>query len=156
MKRGGPLKRKSKDSIAVLQRKLWELCKKIIRLRHGNRCYTCPRTDLQGSDWQTGHLWSKASLGAAMKYDLRILRPQCMTCNVWHGGEGARFYARMLSEVGPDEMKRLEHDRDESKYRPIKASDHYKFLITKYEIIFEEESQRSLSLQSKATKVPNL
>lgn len=73
-------------------------------------------------------MWPKASLGAYLKYDLRLLRPQCYLCNIHHGGQGAMFYARMLKEIGPQEMAKLQADRRVS----VKALPHYLELIEKY------------------------
>lgn len=52
-------------------------------------------------------MWPKASLGAHLKHDLRILRPQCYHCNINLGGMGAAFYARMLAENGKKYMEAL-------------------------------------------------
>lgn len=126
------LRKKSKQKISVIQRKLWEECKRIIRTRYGNSCYTCPRTGLVGSDWHTGHMWAKASVGASLKYDLRLLRPQCYNCNINLGGQGAVFYARMLRENGSELMAQLEQDKIEDKRGLLKAIDHYLMLLEQY------------------------
>lgn len=123
------LAKKGKQPISKIQRMLWELCKQIIRKQYGNTCYTCPASNLQGSNWHTGHLWAKASLGAYLKYDLRVLRPQCYKCNIHHGGAGAVFYARMLKENGQEYMNQLERDRQIT----VKAYDHYLKLTAEYE-----------------------
>ena len=105
MKRSGfkktkksPLKKKSPHTLAKLQRDIWKLLRAKIRLERGNKCYTCDQTGLVGSNWHIGHLWAKASLGAYLKYDERVLRPQCYRCNIHFGGNGAEFYKRMLEE----------------------------------------------------------
>ena len=137
MKRGGFLKRKtglkkkSKQSISLIQRKLWEHCKRIIREKYGNRCFTCGVAGLTGSNWHTGHLFPKASLGAFLKYDLRVLRPQCYNCNINRGGAGADFYLKMWEENGSEYMNQLLADRKVT----VKAIDHYKELLEKYENI---------------------
>ena len=89
------MKKKSKQSISLIQRKIWEECKRIIRARYGNTCYTCGKSGLEGSNWHTGHLLAKASLGAFLKYDLRLLRPQCYHDNINLGGNGAIFIENM-------------------------------------------------------------
>ena len=127
MKRS-PLRKKGKQSISLIQRKIWELCKQIIRKKYSNSCYTCGQSGLMGSNWHTGHLWAKASLGAYLKYDLRVLRPQCYNCNINRGGMGADFYARMLREIGQERMDALERDRQVT----IKAMDHYQKLLVEY------------------------
>jgi hypothetical protein len=122
------LRKASKLPISRLQRQIWELCKQIIRAKHGNICYTCRQTNLSGSNWHTGHMWSKASLGANLKYDLRVLRPQCYNCNINRGGMGADFYRRMLNEIGQEEIAKLEADRQVS----VKAYDHYIKTLEEY------------------------
>lgn len=122
------LKKKSKAKISTIQNKLWDECKRIIRARHGNVCYTCGATGLSGSNWHTGHLWAKASLGAFMKYDLRVLRPQCYNCNINHGGAGADFFRRMSLENGEDYMRILYQDRQVT----VKAYDYYTKLLEEY------------------------
>lgn len=122
------LKKSSKQPISKIQRLLWEECKRIIRRDYPNVCYTCGRTGLEGSNWHTGHMWAKASLGANLKYDLRVLRPQCYFCNVNCGGRGAEFYAKMLRENGQEYMDNLEIERGIT----VKAYDHYVMLLEKY------------------------
>lgn len=70
----------------------------------------------------------KACVGAYLKYDLRILRPQCYNCNINLGGKGADFYARMLKEIGPEKMAQLEKDRQVT----VNAYDHYVKLLEIY------------------------
>lgn len=101
-----------KSEIKKLQDKLWNLCKQIIRLQYPNVCYTCNRVNLEGSNLHTGHMWAKASLSAHLKYDLRVLRPQCYHCNINLGGMGADFYTRMLKEKGKKYMDNLSKERN--------------------------------------------
>lgn len=78
----------------------------------------------------TGHVpWPKSVLGAFLKYDLRVLRIQCFTCNIHRGGMGAEAYKKMLKEIGKKEMAKLEKDR----LKIIKAKDHYTKLLSEYE-----------------------
>ena len=122
------LAKQSKMPISRLQRNIWQLCKLLTRKCYGNVCYTCGSTGLSGSNWHTGHLWAKASLGAYLKYDLRVLRPQCYNCNINQGGRGADFYAKMLEEIGEEEMAKLQKDR----LVMVKAYDHYLKVLEKY------------------------
>ena len=107
--------------VKTLRKKLWELCKQITRLVYGNVCYTCNKPGLEGSYWQTGHMWPKGSVGHSLKYDLRILRPQCYHCNINLGGMGAVFYRRMTKDMGPAYMKKLEEDKIKDARVSIKA-----------------------------------
>lgn len=125
------MKKQSKQKISVIQRNLWKHCKRIVRKTYGNKCYTCDQTGLVGSNWHTGHLFAKASIGAFLKYDLRVLRPQCMNCNINLGGNGANFYRRMLVIEGEEYMNQLERD----KQKTVKAYDHYQRILSEYEKI---------------------
>ncbi len=125
------MKKKGKITNKELQDKLWVECKRIIRARYPAVCYTCGAMPLVGSNWQTGHMWAKASLGAYIKYDLRILRPQCSDCNIWKGGMGADFYAKMLKENGKKYMKQLQKDRQIT----VSAFEHYEKTLETYKKI---------------------
>lgn len=125
------MRKKGRSEISVIQRKIWEECRRIIRKRYSNVCYTCHQTSLTGSNWHTGHLWAKASLGAFLKYDLRVLRPQCYNCNINRGGMGADFYRNMLKEIGKGRMTHLEKDRQVT----VNALGHYRKILEEYKLI---------------------
>ena len=127
------MKKKSKQKISVIQRKIWEHCKRIIRARYPNTCYTCSRTGLEGSNWHTGHMFSKATLSAFLKYDLRVLRPQCYFCNVNCGGRGAEFIENMRRIEGNEYVDKIILD----KQKTVKAYDFYVDLLKEYESITE-------------------
>ena len=126
-----PLKKKSKSPQKKLEDKIWELCRQITDTRYPNTCYTCDAKNLEGVNKQLGHMWAKASVGAYLKYDLRLLRWQCFRCNINHGGMGADFYTRMLKEIGTKAMKQLEADRQVT----VKALEHYQKIYEEYKEI---------------------
>lgn len=78
-----------------LEDKVWEQCKRIIREAYPNECFTCGASNLEGSNWQTGHGKPKGSLTIKYQYDIRNLRPQCMRCNIHLGGMTDIFLVRM-------------------------------------------------------------
>ena len=121
------LKKKSKTSISLIQRQIWQECR---RIKHKERvdCYTCGAKDIQGANRQLGHMWAKASLGANFKYELDVLEWQCFACNIHRGGMGADFYKRKLKELGKKRMNELERMRN----RTVKAYDFYLTLLEKY------------------------
>lgn len=127
------MKSKSNQSISLIQRKIWDECKRITRARYGNTCYTCGRTGLEGSNWHTGHMLAKASVGAFLKYDLRILRPQCYNCNINLGGMGAVFIETMRKIEGNKYVNKILKDRNVT----VKALDFYVELLDKYKKINE-------------------
>ena len=131
-----PLRRKSKSEKKKLEDKLWELCKQIIRKKYPNTCYTCYRSGLEGSNWHTGHMISKATLSAAMKHDLRVLRPQCAPCNLWYGGMGADFERNMRKIEGNKYVEKIVSDRMFYNANPIKADEiFYQKLVEEYKEI---------------------
>lgn len=95
----------------LLKKKLWELCKQIIRELYGNTCFTCNKVGLVGSDWHTGHFIPSSTCGAYLRYDLRNLRPQCYHCNINLGGNGAIFYVAMVEDVGQAEVDQIFKDK---------------------------------------------
>lgn len=124
----GKLKKKSKQKISVIQRKIWEHCKRLIRAKYPHICYTCGATGLKGSNLHTGHMLAKASVGARLKYDLRLLRPQCYLCNIRHGGRGADFIENMRRIEGDEYVDGILKDRQIT----VKAYDYYLELLEEY------------------------
>lgn len=120
-----------KLSVSNLQKLLWTECRRIIRARYKHTCYTCGKTGLEGSNLQTGHMIAKATLGAYLKYDLRLLRPQCINCNIWHGGMGAIFIENMRRIEGDDYVDGILRDMKIS----VQAYDHYLKIFTEYKKI---------------------
>ena len=124
------LRRKSKSPQRKLEDLLWVECKRIVDKMYGTNCYTCPAKNLIGANKQLGHVpWAKATLGANLKYDIRVLRNQCFRCNIHLGGQGAEAYKRMLREEGKAYMDKLEKERHET----VKASEHYSQLLEYYQ-----------------------
>lgn len=117
-----------KLTVSKLQKLLWVECKRIIREKYGNTCYTCGAGGLEGSNWHTGHMLAKGSLGAYLKYDLRVLRPQCYKCNIHHGGQGALFIEKMRRVEGDKYVDGILADRNIL----VKAYDFYLELLQKY------------------------
>lgn len=125
------LKKASKQPISLLQKKLWAECRRIIRAKYEHTCYTCYAKNLEGSNLHTGHMLAKASVGAILKYDLRLLRPQCYLCNIRHGGRGADFIENMRRIEGNEYVDSILNDRKKT----VKAYDHYQELLAKYKEI---------------------
>lgn len=122
------MRKSSKQPISKIQRQIWVECKRIIRKRYGNICYTCGRAGLEGSNWHTGHVFPKAALSALLKYDLRVLRPQCYNCNINLGGNGAVFIDRLREREGVVYVSRIIEDR----IKTVKAYDHYVKILEEY------------------------
>lgn len=122
------LNKVSKQPISAIQRKIWVECKRIIRERYPNKCYTCGKARLRGKDCQTGHMIAKSTLGAFLKYDLRLLRLQCTRCNIWGGGMGAIFIENMRKIEGDEYVDNILRDR----FKTVKAYDHYLQILEEY------------------------
>lgn len=97
---------------ATLKKRLWELCKQIIRITYGPTCYTCGKKGLEGASWQTGHFIPSGSCGAYLRYDLRNLRPQCYFCNINNGGAGATFYRNLVANEGQEYVDQIFKDKN--------------------------------------------
>lgn len=122
-------------SLKPLKTKLWELCKQITRLRHKNVCYTCGKTGLEGSSWQTGHFIPSSVGGAYLRYELRNLRPQCYYCNINLGGNGSAFYKNLVEREGQEYVNQIFKDKNII----IKADEiFYRSKISDYEILLQE------------------
>lgn len=128
------LRKVSKQPISKLQRKLWVYCRLLTRRKYGNECYTCGEKGLEGSNWHTGHLIAKAAIGANLKYDLRVLRPQCGVCNIFRGGAGADFLRNMIIREGQEYVDGIFRDRTLT----TKAYPYYEMLIEKYKLMLDE------------------
>lgn len=96
-----------KQKPTQLKKKLWELCKQIIRKQYGNICFTCGKKGLEGSSWQTGHFIPSSVGGGSLRYNLDNLRPQCYNCNINAGGNGAIYYRTMVETKGQDFVDKL-------------------------------------------------
>lgn len=109
---GGPKRRKKTTDTARLKKELWELCKKLTRLRYGNVCYTCDAYPLSGGNWHTAHFVASSVCGAFLRYDLRNLRPGCYRCNVSLAGNGAVYYRRMVEREGQAYVDQIFADKE--------------------------------------------
>lgn len=104
--RKSPSKKKKRPSMRLLKDKLWRECKRIIRERHGNTCYTCGKKGLEGSNWQTGHYIPSSICSASMRYDLDNLRPQCYRCNINLSGNWPEYEIHLQKDgIDPEELK---------------------------------------------------
>ena len=102
-----PIRRKSKTPLAQAKQKLWELCREITRIRYGNTCYTCGKTGLEGSNYQTGHFITKSTCSAELAYDLSNLAVQCYHCNINLSGSWVKFEAHLRRDgIDVEALKR--------------------------------------------------
>ena len=116
-----------------VRNKLWEECKRIIRLRYQRsdglwNCFTCGRLVDEPSKAQTGHFIPSSIGGASLRYNLDNLRIQCYNCNINLGGYGAAYTIALKKEKGQKHIDKLFQLKNQS----IKASDHFRILLEQY------------------------
>jgi len=100
------IKKPKLPSTSTLKTKLWEHVKQFTRAR-GNTCYTCQKGGLEGSNHQSGHMIPSGACGAILRYHPSNIRPQCYSCNINYGGQGAEFLRRMTIEIGQEKVDKL-------------------------------------------------
>jgi hypothetical protein len=105
-------RKKNKGELVILQEKIWEECKRIIRNRYGKICYACGKKIVKSSDWHTAHFIPKSVCKPYLKYDLRNLRPCCYKCNVILSGNWSFFFQKLRREKGMTVINKLLKDRD--------------------------------------------
>ena len=79
------LRKKSKQKIPVLKRKLWKVFSDYIKKRDKNICFTCGRK-CEGSGAHAGHFIPKSVGGLALYFDEENVHCQCYNCNINLGG----------------------------------------------------------------------
>ena len=129
-------KRRKLPALKTVKNKLWLLCKLLTRRRYKNVCYTCDKTGLVGANFQTGHLIPKSVLPTYLKYDLRVLRPQCGYCNLQLGGNGAIYEKRMRDREGHAYVDKIHADRKVF----VKERDFLEPLLHKYEAMLNDRT----------------
>lgn len=126
---------KKLPKIKTLENKLWKLCREIIRLKYFNTCFTCGKENITGKDNHTGHFLKKRLLPFYMKYDLRLLRPQCARCNLKGNGCEGLYAINLVKVEGVEYL--LEIDKDFIYYKSIEEPsipDKREFLLRQIEI----------------------
>lgn len=121
--------RRKKTDLRKAKDKLWNLCKSIIRARYGNTCFTCGKTNLEGSGWHTGHFIAKSTCSTSLAYDLDNLRPQCYNCNINKSGNWIEFEAKLIEEKGKDFVSELKRKNGGTKAK----SHHLDWYLSKIE-----------------------
>ena len=123
-----------KLTIKELQDKIWIEVRRIIKNRELNECYTCGAQNLVGSNCQVGHMIPKAYLKNYLKYDLRLLKFQCMRCNLRLGGNGALFITKMRQIEGDEYVDGILKDL-KKEIEPKLLYGFYENLLAKYKLL---------------------
>lgn len=94
-----PNKKQALPTVKYLQGKVWDECTRIIKAYYGNECISCG-TKCYGKQLHTGHLFKERNLPMQMKYDLRLLRPQCLRCNRFIHGNESWYIVNLIRQQG--------------------------------------------------------
>jgi hypothetical protein len=94
---------KKKQSLRSLKNKAWKLCSEYVRRSNADAggfcgCYTCGAPIHWKLEAQAGH-----AIGGrhnAVLLDVEIIRPQCVSCNVFRRGNYPIFAAKLIRENG--------------------------------------------------------
>jgi len=128
------IRKQSKLPLPKLQRKLWVVVRKLCGKIYPKNCYTCEAKNLKGRNCQLGHLIPKSTCGILLKFDIRNLRWQCASCNIWKGGNGAIFLRNMIIREGETYVDQIFRDRN------VYANpyEYYQYQLEKYKLMLEE------------------
>ena len=110
----------AKQTLKSIQKEIWQECRRITKVKEATKCFTCG-ADLTLKSKQLGHFIPKAFCPMELKYDLRLLFPQCYFCNINLGGNGAVFYHNIECSLGLSYI--LEIFEDLEHYKSIKPTD---------------------------------
>ncbi len=101
------LRKKGKQKISVLKRKLWETFSKYIRERDKYTCFTCGRKG-EGSGMHAGHFISKAIGGVELFFHEENVHAQCYNCNINLGGN-QWIYGQRLGKETVDKLYEIKN-----------------------------------------------
>lgn len=91
--------------------RLWKKISELVRRKYADenglvKCFTCG-TKKPWAELDAGH-FIPAGNCAALRYDLRHIRPQETGCNRFKGGNPIIFRIELCKEIGEDAVKELE------------------------------------------------
>ena len=95
--------RKRRTPLAKAKDNLWSLFAAYVKERDGNVCFTCDAPDLEGKNWQAGHMIP--GRGGAVLFHPELVRSQCFRCNITLGGNSAEFALRYMERFGEAKFK---------------------------------------------------
>lgn len=96
-------------TIKSLEAKVWKECVRIIRKKYDHTCIACSKP-CQGKNLHTGHYFRKKFLPLQMKYDLRLLRPECSYCNLRLFGNLEWYTINLIKQQGADYLLDIAED----------------------------------------------
>jgi malate/lactate dehydrogenase len=100
--------RKMKKTISKLKKELDKVFSLYIRHLYAVdgvvECYTC-FVKKTIKEMQNGHMQSRKHIST--RWHENNCRPQCVKCNIYSEGEKIRFYKRLCSEIGEQEVEEI-------------------------------------------------
>lgn len=106
------IKKKKPKSISKLKKELDTIFSQYIRLKSSNngmcKCVTCGKVD-NWKNMQNGHYVSRQHL--AVRYDETNCNVQCMSCNVFKGGNYTSYALYMIKTYGKKKLEELERQK---------------------------------------------
>ena len=100
---------KRKQSLKTLKAKAWKLFSEYVRRSASDeggtlRCYTCGKL-LYWKEAHAGHFVGGRK--NAVLFNEEVVRPQCVGCNIFLGGNYQQYTLRMIREVGEEKVEQL-------------------------------------------------
>jgi hypothetical protein len=117
-----------KVKIKTLEGRVWKLCKEIIRAKYPHVCISCGK-NVEGSSLHTGHYFRKRYLPLPMKYDLRLLRPQCSYCNLRLHGNLEWYTVGLLKSHTAEYIMQIAKEVEYWKDYPMGTKEAREFLL---------------------------
>jgi hypothetical protein len=115
--------------IKTIEGRIWKLCRAITRAKYPNVCVSCGEKDLEGTNWHTGHYFRKKFIPIQMKYDLRLLRPQCRSCNMRKHGALEYYTVYLLKNHPKNYILDIHKDILSYKNKPMNTKETRSFLL---------------------------
>lgn len=119
-------------TIKSLEAKLWLECKRIIREKYPHICIACNKP-IEGKDLHCGHYFRKKFIPIQMKYDLRLLRPECARCNLRLAGNLEWYTVGIMKTEPWDYILDIAEDIEFYKEQPLNTAQQRWFLLDKIE-----------------------
>ncbi len=122
------------ESVRTLEKRIWELCKQIVRKENKRTaqgdliCYTCGKIITDLADAHTSHWRKKSILSLRHKYDIRVLKVSCRKCNMYFDGNEAEYTLRLIRDYGTDYVLKLDEELKQGRNETWGAMDNRIFL----------------------------
>lgn len=133
-------KTKKIQRISLLKKKLWSLCRDIIRRKYINKdgsftCYTCGANIPEARLAHTGHFIASSVCSTEMRYNLENLRIQDYVCNIHRSGNWIAFEEHLIRDgIDVEALKKRNRETSGLSY----GIDWYLYKILEYKQILNK------------------